>query len=92
MRSMQTCGLAVTLFLPFLAHADSFCITNADTINWYYSVRAQEGSGNSNFVLKPGESHKFSVNDPGKYHLCGSKGPMTTDCPQRSELADFPRC
>lgn len=84
--------VGVGCFLPMLAAADTFCVTNTDSVTWYYSVRAQDGSGNSNFVLKPGERHKMSFNEPARYYVCYGKAPMTTDCPMRAKLIDLLRC
>lgn len=90
----HTCSLLVAIACcsPLLAHADEFCVRNVDKITWYYSVRAKDGSNSFNYVLQSGESHRFSVAEPANYFVCASKGPMTSDCPQRGQLIYLPKC
>lgn len=92
MKTSRMLLVGVGCFLPMLAAADTYCVTNNDSITWYYSVRAKDGSGNSNYVLKPGESYQMSFNEPARYYVCTSKAPMTSDCPHRAELIHLSRC
>ena len=75
----------------YLAYPDSAqaasgpaCFRNPGSTTNYYSVRWPNGT--SNFVLKPGETHRLNqMNDQDTY-FCWDSQPIGNSCPNRTAL------
>jgi hypothetical protein len=67
----------------YAAHGPA-CFQNNTGRTVYYSVRWS--SGNTNFVLHPGERHRLNNMNDQDTILCTSWNPMTSDCPGRYRL------
>jgi hypothetical protein len=82
--------IASVLALSSLSSASAYaaqgpaCFYNDTGRTVYYSVRWS--SGNTNFVLRPGERHRLNNMNDEDTILCTSWNPMTSDCPGRYRL------
>jgi hypothetical protein len=90
LRSFRAVAIAfVAAGAANLAGAADYCFNNRTKNVEYFVVF--HPNGNFNFVLKPGEAHRFKLASLDGVRACGSKSPMTTDCPRpitRKEIED----